>query len=380
MPLSSHVSLTTLKSKCPPPRSPTLCVLTLCSNKRSPDYFFSFTENSYEISVAANVSIIDQGFLPFLTSCPDMGISPDIFRVLQVDDAGGQGASGKRISDLSEPLAQHKFSIFYMSTYQTDFVLVKERRMRQAVQVLLDHGFEFDQDSLDMYHHNMQQLQIIQQSNASAESLASAADSTTSSMHAATTTGTDNNNNESDIESNVLDNELRCAGLNPHYRSSWSTTMLKVMSFPELLSSSSANDDGGDYGDDDDDDDDNQEKQQQQRFFSYTATSDGISLLADKHILDLFEEEALFQDEDTVPLRVIQVNLAGTNLDRCGIVRSISHPLATEAHINLLYLSTFKSANIIVSADDIERAEEILQPDLEKMRDLLNDVVLEPLQ
>lgn len=33
-------------------------------------------------------------------------------------------ASGKRISDLSEPLAQAKFSIFYMSTYQTDFVLV----------------------------------------------------------------------------------------------------------------------------------------------------------------------------------------------------------------------------------------------------------------
>lgn len=33
-------------------------------------------------------------------------------------------SSGKRISDLSGPLAQGKFSIFYMSTYQTDFVLV----------------------------------------------------------------------------------------------------------------------------------------------------------------------------------------------------------------------------------------------------------------
>lgn len=34
------------------------------------------------------------------------------------------GSSGKRISDLSGPLAAGKFSIFYMSTYQTDFVLV----------------------------------------------------------------------------------------------------------------------------------------------------------------------------------------------------------------------------------------------------------------
>lgn len=47
-------------------------------------------------------------------------------------------------------------------------------------------------------------------------------------------------------------------------------------------------------------------------------------------------------------MRVIQVNLGGSNLDRCGIVRSISHPLAGE-HINLWYLSTYKTANIIVS-------------------------------
>lgn len=86
----------------------------------------------------------------------------------------------------------------------------------------------------------------------------------------------------------------------------------------------------------------------QTRFFSYTATNEGVSLIADQHILNLFEEDALFQEQDTVPLRVIQVNLAGTNLDCCGIVRSISHPLANEAHINLLYLSTFKTANIIV--------------------------------
>ena len=234
--------------------------------------------------------------------------------------------------------------------------------MRQAVQVLLDHGFEFDQDSLDMYHHNMQELQMIQQSNASTDSLVStSAESYTSSTHAHDESSTTN-----DIESSVLENELRCAGLNPHYRSSWATTMLKIMSFPELLLSQV-------------DEDNSESISTATRFFSYTATSDGISLLADQHILDLFEEEALFQDEDTVPLRVIQVNLAGTNLDRCGIVRSISHPLAAD-DINLLYLSTFKSANIIVSAYDIQRADGLLRSDLEKMRELLNEVVLEPLQ
>jgi hypothetical protein len=62
--------------------------------------------------------------------------------------------------------------------------------------------------------------------------------------------------------------------------------------------------------------------------------------------LDLFSEESIFQDEDSPRYRVIQVNLAGSNLDRCGIVWSISRPLT--AHMNLLYLSTFKSANVLV--------------------------------
>lgn len=84
------------------------------------------------------------------------------------------------------------------------------------------------------------------------------------------------------------------------------------------------------------------------RFFSYTASSDGISLLANETILNLFEQDAIFRDEQAQTYRVIQVNLAGSNLDRCGIVYSISHPLAAEAHINLLYLSTFKSANVLV--------------------------------
>lgn len=91
------------------------------------------------------------------------------------------------------------------------------------------------------------------------------------------------------------------------------------------------------------------------RFFSYTASSDGISLLANQNILSLFEPDAIFQDEESQTYRVIQVNLAGSNLDRCGIVYSISHPLAAEANINLLYLSTFKSANVLVNIGKLKQ-------------------------
>ncbi|KAG2233912.1 hypothetical protein INT48_004400 [Thamnidium elegans] len=303
-------------------------------------YFFSFTENAYEISIVASKEVIDNDFIPCLimSQCEDLRSSNDIFRVLQVDDEGGQDTSGKRISDLSGPLASGKFSIFYMSTYQTDFVLIKERRLRQAVQLLQQHEFEFDQESIHQYLGGSPPL--------SDQMLFKSIEKDTSALI------------EEDFEKSVLSDELQCVGLNPHYRSDWAMTVLKILSYPDLIST--------DYRHDD------------TRFLSYTASSDGISLLANQAILDLFEPDAVFRDEGSQTYRVIQVNLAGSNLDRCGIVYSISHPLAAEADINLLYLSTFTSANVLVPSDDLGRAEEILADDLENIKGMLAEIVLEP--
>lgn len=57
------------------------------------DYFFSFTENAYGISIVANEKAIEQDFLPALeaANCPDLNIPNGVFRVLQVDDEGSQG-------------------------------------------------------------------------------------------------------------------------------------------------------------------------------------------------------------------------------------------------------------------------------------------------
>jgi hypothetical protein len=59
----------------------------------SPSYFFSYTENSYEISIVASVEGIENDFLPLLSSDSFSGVqvSQDVYRVLQVDDEGGQG-------------------------------------------------------------------------------------------------------------------------------------------------------------------------------------------------------------------------------------------------------------------------------------------------
>lgn len=41
---------------------------------------------------------------------------------------------------------------------------------------------------------------------------------------------------EEDFEKSVLTDELQCVGLNPHYHSEWAMTVLKILSYPELIS------------------------------------------------------------------------------------------------------------------------------------------------
>ena len=44
------------------------------------------------------------------------------------------------ISSLSSPLAQADISIFVISTYDTDYILVKEEKVERAIAVLTDYG------------------------------------------------------------------------------------------------------------------------------------------------------------------------------------------------------------------------------------------------
>lgn len=41
---------------------------------------------------------------------------------------------------------------------------------------------------------------------------------------------------EEDFEKSVLFDELQCVGLNPHFQTEWAMTMLKILSYPELIS------------------------------------------------------------------------------------------------------------------------------------------------
>ncbi|KAK4521844.1 uncharacterized protein ATC70_004381 [Mucor velutinosus] len=306
--------------------------ILLFTDTNANEYFFSFTENAYGISIVANEKAVEQDFLPALeaASCPVLDVASGVFRVLQVDEEYGQELGGKRISEISEPLAEGRFSILYISTYQTDFVLVSEPKLYQVMQALREYGC----DGLETYgedeYLNIPPTTTVEEEQVESEELESA-----ECLSPVDPT-------QFMLDINVLVNELQCVGLNRHHRSGWVHTVLKTLCYPDLVHS------GNDALD--------------KRFCSFVNTNEDVSLIADTQILDTFPESALMRDQDAAGLRVIQVHFSGSNIERCGIVRHVSKPLAIEAKINMFYLSTFKTANIIVSTGDLDRAVAILAP------------------
>ena len=76
--------------------------------------------------------------------CPQNIIPPDSesdlnWRCFRIDGTFDLNQIGV-ISSLAAPLAQADISIFVISTYDTDYILVKDQKVEHAVSVLIDYG------------------------------------------------------------------------------------------------------------------------------------------------------------------------------------------------------------------------------------------------
>ena len=49
------------------------------------------------------------------------------------------------LAALASPLALHGISIFTLSTYDTDYVLVKEQQVENAIRLLREGGYEVEE-------------------------------------------------------------------------------------------------------------------------------------------------------------------------------------------------------------------------------------------
>ena len=90
--------------------------------------FFSVTRTSDELSIVCNE-----------THMPKKGRCSTGWCCLQVEGPLDFSETGI-LSALSRPLAEAQIPIFVLSTYETDYLLVKEQNLNQAIDVLTSEG------------------------------------------------------------------------------------------------------------------------------------------------------------------------------------------------------------------------------------------------
>ena len=93
--------------------------------------FWSITHTEEEISLIIQESQVKSEWIA------EMG-----WRILKVKGPLYFSLTGI-IASLALPLAEAKISIFAVSTYDTDFIMIKEIQMDSAIHVLKEQGFEF---------------------------------------------------------------------------------------------------------------------------------------------------------------------------------------------------------------------------------------------
>jgi len=115
----------------------TFSICRLAKDSGIPDWalessFFSITRSNEELSVVCPQARVPEGIRR------DAG-----WRCLKVEGPLALSATGV-LASLADPLAQEGISVFAVSTYDTDYLLVKEENLERAVTVLSQNGHQIN--------------------------------------------------------------------------------------------------------------------------------------------------------------------------------------------------------------------------------------------
>ncbi len=117
--------------------SETFSICRLGRNAPIPEWaltggFSSITRTAQELSVVCPHDQVPPGIL-----------KQDGWRALQVEGPLDFSLTGV-LASLTVPLAKEGISIFAISTYNTDYLLVKEKELGEAIQSLREEGYEIN--------------------------------------------------------------------------------------------------------------------------------------------------------------------------------------------------------------------------------------------
>lgn len=321
--------------------------------------FANISVTPIECSVVCPRHLVQEFFVPILSDLSakartQVSISKDDFVAVFVGGSGTE--AGQRVLDVTAPLALAGISIFFITSYYSDFVLVPLKSRLAVVKALEEQGFAFEHRQNGFAHMtNISSPMSSYHTPAHGRQKSTASDFDFTVQSPGTppptsiaewqikTFATLKRNNVGP----VLDTTLTLASAGGHRGDRATQARLTHYVTTSLL------------------------RVPPPRFLSLTLTdTDSTSLMLDRKLLDMFPSGGadflLFSDEVTIP---IVFDLRELPDESTGIVCGVAGRLIERMYeedrklgrsvpqgFNMSYLSTAKAGNVIVREDEVDEA------------------------
>ncbi|KAG7274414.1 hypothetical protein CRUP_027044 [Coryphaenoides rupestris] len=320
--------------------------------------FFSLTETPEDYTI-----IVDEEGFKELPESEHISVADATWLALNVVSGGGNASNSQPIGvtkiakSVIAPLADHNISVFMLSTYQTDFILVRERDLPMVMHTL---SSEFHPAAGGQWgdggrkqpgsHQRLRQapssvrerdLPMVMHTLSSEFTLLRVVNGETV---AANSLGVTNGFVKPKLVPRPVihplsspSNMFCVTSLDPDTLPSVATLLMDVMFY-----SGGPKETGG-AGED----------SNNIRFFSFSLIEGYISLVMDEQTTQRFPNNVLFTSASGELWKMVRIGGQPLGFDECGIVAQIAEPLAT-ADIPAYYISTFKFDHALVPEENIQ--------------------------
>ncbi|XP_029685684.1 cytosolic arginine sensor for mTORC1 subunit 1 isoform X2 [Takifugu rubripes] len=303
--------------------------------------FFSLTETPENYT-----AVLDEEGFKELQPSEHLKVEGSIWLPLNVVSNGNASSSSQAVGvtkiakSVIAPLAQQHVSVFMLSTYQTDFILVRESDLSVVISTLEEEFSIFKEvggESIPV--HSQDVSNGLQKNGREVRSLAAIQPT----VHPVL----------------IPQNQFCVMSLDPATLPSIATTLIDV-----LFYSSPKEEEGS-------------PSSQGIKFFSFSLIDGYISLVMDTEAQTRFPADLLFTSSSGELWRMVRIGGQPLGFDECGIVAQISQPLA-ESDISAYYISTFSFDHALLANFQASWTVQVPEEDIASVVDMLQDQRKEP--
>lgn len=283
--------------------------------------FFSLTETPENYTV-----VLDEEGFKELQPSEHLQVEGSTWLPLNVVSNGNASSSSQAVGvtkiakSVIAPLAEQHVSVFMLSTYQTDFILVREKDLSVVVETLEEEFNIFKEEGGESVPvHGQDVLNGLQKNGREVPH---------ATLHPVM----------------IPENQFCVMSLDPDTLPAIATTLIDVLFYSNSPKEGASAD----------------QEMERIKFFSFSLIEGYVSLVMDTEAQRQFPADLLFTSSSGELWRMVRIGGQPLGFDECGIVAQISQPLAG-SDISAYYISTFSFDHALVPEEDIASVTEMLQ-------------------